>query len=38
MNQLIAVLGIVGVILALDVLAVTLGIDSRDTLRDDHQR
>ena len=38
MNELIAVLGIVGVVLALDVVAVTLGVDSRDTLPDDHQR
>jgi hypothetical protein len=38
MNPLIAMLGIVGVVLALDVVAVTLGTDSRDTLPDDHRR
>jgi len=38
MNELLAVLGLVGAVLVLDVLAVTLGADSRDTLPDDHQR
>ena len=38
MDLLIAALGIIGVVLALDVVAVTLGVDSRDTLPDDHQR
>jgi hypothetical protein len=38
MNELIAMLGIVGVVLVLDVVAVTLGADSRDTLPDDHRR
>jgi hypothetical protein len=37
-NELLVVLGLVGVVLALDVLAVTLGVDSRDTLPDDHLR
>ncbi len=35
MNEL---LGVVGAVLVLDILAVTLGTDSRDTLPDDHQR
>ena len=38
MNVLMAMLGFVGAVRALDVLAVTLGADSRDTLPDDHQR
>ena len=38
MSQLIAVLALVGVVLVVDIFAVTLGIDSRDTLPDDHHR
>ena len=38
MNELLVVFGFVGVVFALDILAVTLGVDSRDTLPDDHLR
>ena len=38
MNELIAVLGFVSAVLVIDIFAVTLGIDSRDTLPDDHRR
>ena len=38
MDALVALFGLVGGFLLLDVLAVTLGVDSRDTLPDDHQR
>jgi hypothetical protein len=38
MNELMALLGFVGAVLVLDVVAVTLGADSRDTLPDDHRR
>jgi hypothetical protein len=38
MSELLAVLGFVGAIRVLDVVAVTLGVDSRDTLPDDHRR
>lgn len=38
MSELLAVFGFVGAVLVLDVVAVTLGADSRDTLPDDHRR
>ena len=38
MDALVTLFGLVGAFLVLDVLAVTLGTDSRDTLPDDHQR
>jgi hypothetical protein len=38
MNELVVMLGFVGAVLVLDVVAVTLGSDSRDTLPDDHRR
>jgi hypothetical protein len=38
MNGLMALLGFVGAVLVLDVVAVTLGADSRATLPDDHRR
>jgi hypothetical protein len=37
-NELLAVLGLVGAVLVIDILAATLGVDSRDTLPDDHHR
>jgi hypothetical protein len=38
MDSLVALITLVGGFLLLDVLAVTLGVDSRDTLPDDHHR
>jgi len=38
MNAVLAVFGFVGAALVLDVLAVIIGADSRDTLTDDHRR
>jgi len=38
MNDLLALFGVIGALLVLDVFAVTLGADSRDTLPDDRHR
>jgi hypothetical protein len=38
MNELLAVFGLVGAVLVIDILAATLGVDSRYMLPDDHHR
>ena len=38
MTELLAMVGFLGAVLVLDVLAATFGTDSRDTLPDDHTR